>query len=112
MRRRSNTDLQREVDNGHQPWRLDPLDAAMDYVYNTLNKQGGEFEFYYYDELVQSVSYTYKKAGEKEFRVVVYKPIKKDNTGIWVIHTGTLIESQIESAIPEGMQIVVNSGMA
>jgi len=84
----------------------------MDYVYNTLNKQGGEFEFYYYDELVQSVSYTYKKAGEKEFRVVVYKPIKKDNTGIWVIHTGTLIESQIESAIPEGMQIVVNSGMA
>lgn len=107
----SYTDLQREVDNGHQPWRLDPLNVARDYVYNTLNKNGGEFEVYYDDSATGSITYSYTKPGEKEIQVVVYQPIKKDNSGIWVVSNRSIIDYKISNIIPSDRQIIVNSGM-
>ena len=107
----SYTDLQREVDNGHQPWRLDPLDVARNYVYNTLNKNGGEFEVYYDDSATGSITYSYTKPGEKEIQVVVYQPIKKDNSGIWVVSNRSIIDYKISNIIPSDRQIIVNSGM-
>ncbi len=103
--------LQREVDNGHQPWRLAPLDVALDYVYNTLGKKGDEFEVFLIDSVTGSITYSFKKEDEKELQVVVYQPIKKDNSGIWAVHTGALIQNQIEDVIPTHRRIIVNSGM-
>ena len=105
----SYTNLQRDVDNGHQSWLLDPLEVARDYVYNTLNKTGGEFKVFNDSSVTGSISYSYTKAGEKEIQVVVYQPIKKGESGIWVVNKGTLMRNQIEDVIPYDRQVDANS---
>jgi len=105
----SYTDMQKEVDNGRQLWRLNPLEVAQDYVYNTLKKSGGTFEITHSDDDKSMVTYT---SDENEDSVIhFHRPIKKDHGGIWVVDDNTIIMDKIRGVIPKGKQIAVNSGM-
>ncbi|HPC99963.1 MAG TPA: hypothetical protein PLA01_01280 [Acetivibrio sp.] len=105
----SYTDMQKEVDNGRQLWRLNPLEVAQDYVYNTLKKSGGTFEITHSDDDKSMVTYT---SDENEDSVIhFHRPIKKDHGGIWVVDDNTIMMDKIRGVIPKGKQIAVNSGM-
>jgi hypothetical protein len=102
-------DMQKEVDNGRQLWRLNPLEVAQDYVFNTLKKSGGTFELTHSDDDGSMVTYTSDK--NEDTVIHLHRPIKKDHGGIWVVDDNTIIMDNIRSVIPVNKQIAVNSGM-
>jgi len=105
----SYTDMQKEVDNGRQLWRLNPLEVAQDYVFNTIKKSGGTFELTHSDDDGSMVTYT---SDENEDTIIhLYRPVKKGSGGIWVVDDSTIIMDKILSVIPANKQIAVNSGM-
>ena len=99
--------VQRSADNGHQPWRLNPYDVALDYLRNTLkleaelkadeNAENRRSKVFYYNNM--------------QNQIVVYQPIKKDNTGIWVVNKATIMQGKISAFFAKDYQIVTNSGM-
>lgn len=40
----------------------------------------------------------------------MYKPIKKDESGIWAIQNSTVMQDKIYSVIPRDAEVIVNSG--
>jgi hypothetical protein len=79
-------ELQKEVDNGHQPWRLNPAEVASQYVTennlqaktDTLNDPGVA------KNVDGSATVFFAKDGKTVFKVVCYQPLKKAG-GIWVV---------------------------
>lgn len=105
----SYTNLQKETDNGQSLWRLDAADTARDYLYNTLKKSGGAFAVTYSDN--ESCTVTYTDDSGKDSVIHLYKPVKKDRSGIWIISKNTIMEQKIREVIPPDGQLQVNSGM-
>ena len=72
--------LQESVDNGHQPWRLDIEQVAMDFVRRDRGiTQGGTWE-------VQGESRViFRQADGYEMVIDLYQPAKKGEGGIWEV---------------------------
>lgn len=75
--------LQNDVDNGHYSWRLKPEDVVREYWYAMYGISGGEISDAQYiglDECI--VLYT---LNNQEYVLNLTRPMKKGDTGIWVI---------------------------
>lgn len=79
-------ELQKEVDNGHQPWRLNPAEVASEFVMennlaaktDTLNDPGVA------KNTDGSATVFFAKDGKTVFKVVCFQPFKRAG-GIWVV---------------------------
>ncbi len=88
-------DLQQKADAGEETWRLSAYEVALRYARETKKLSSieaspykGEDVFYGTDE------------NGKQHRISVWQPVKKDESGIWVVCDWTLREHQIESLLP------------
>ena len=79
-------ELQQEVDNGHQPWRLNPAEVAADYLAeNKLTAQTDTLENPAVAKNVDgSATVLFAKDGKTVFKVVCYQPFQRAG-GIWVV---------------------------
>ncbi len=81
-------ELQEEVDNGHQPWRLNPAEVASEFVMennlaaktDTLNDPGVA------KNVDGSATVFFAKDGKTVFKVVCYQPFRRAG-GIWVVRS-------------------------
>lgn len=85
-------ETQKSVDEGHSPWRLDPIFVAQVFVSLKISPQGieGDYPIKYEDlKLVyNSGSDAVVKVTKKDTpirRVYLKKLIKQDDTGIWTV---------------------------
>ena len=85
-------ETQKSVDEGHSPWRLDPIYVAQVFVSLKISPEGIEGEYPIKYEEFKIVKSTNKDAivevGGKDTpikRVYLKRLVKKDNTGIWTV---------------------------
>ncbi len=79
--------IQDDVDNGHEPGRLDPEEVAMEFASTTLKTENFSKS---YDKIEKNVTEDhaeifFKKDGKSVIKVKLYQPIKKGKGGIWVV---------------------------
>ena len=84
-------DLQRQVDNGHFPWRLDYEQVVKGFLSGKeINVEGGEITELAGGGSAGGISLTYT-VGEKEYTQIysieLFKPIDKTESGIWIVRT-------------------------
>ncbi len=90
----SYVDMQQKVDAGEETWRLSARRVALRYAREAKNlftieeKQHGGNKFYGVDE------------NGKKHSISVYQPVKKDESGIWVVRDSTLREHQVDRMLP------------
>ena len=78
-------DLQRQVDNGHFPWRLDYEQVVQSFLSGKgIDVEGGEIIAFAGDE--EKCSATYSVDGNT-YIVDLFKPIEKSEHGIWVVRS-------------------------
>ena len=85
-------ETQKSVDEGHSPWRLDPIFVAQVFVSLKISPQGieGDYPIKYEDlKLVYNIGSdaVVKVTGQDTpiRRVYLKKLIKQDDTGIWTV---------------------------
>ena len=84
-------DLQRQVDNGHFPWRLDYEQVVQSFLYGKgIDVEDGEITELAGGGSAGGISLTYT-IGEKEYTQIysieLFKPIDKTESGIWIVRT-------------------------
>jgi len=82
-------DLQRQVDNGHFPWRIDYEQVVQSFLSGKgIDVEGGKITALAGDGKEISLTYT---VGEKEYTQIfsfeLFKPIDKTENGIWIVRT-------------------------
>ena len=78
-------DLQRQVDNGHFPWRLDYEQVVQSFLSGKgIDVEGGKIIAFAGDG--ESCSATYSVDGNT-YIVDLFKPIEKGEHGIWVVRS-------------------------
>lgn len=97
--------LQNDVDNGHYSWRLKAEDVVREYWFSTYGISNGEISNSQYvglDDCV--VIYT---LNNQDYILNLTRPIKKGDTGIWIIKTCELHEEgDIVNLTPEKEQYI------
>ena len=109
----SYTSLQKDCDNGHKPYLLDAKETAVQYLSEKLALTDTELQTLsdmQDGENMQTASFNYTHNG-KESLVRLYKPIKKDKSGIWAVSDEIIIHDIICATLPENTSIFTNSGM-
>ncbi len=84
-------ELQRQVDNGHFPWRLDYEQVVQSFLSGKgINVEGGEITELAGGGSAGGISLTYN-VGEKEYTQIysieLFQPIDKTEHGIWIVRT-------------------------
>lgn len=84
-------DLQRQVDNGHFPWRLDYEQVVQSFLSGKgIDVEGGEITELAGGGSAGGISLTYT-VGEKEYTQIysieLFQPIDKTESGIWIVRT-------------------------
>ncbi len=77
--------LQKSVDNGHQPWRLNPKDVAIQFIRETLKIEDGEVSEVSGNFVDSRV--IFKKADGSSIAIDLYQPAKKGIGGIWEVES-------------------------
>jgi hypothetical protein len=78
--------VQEQVDNGHMPGLLDPVQVANHFVYEQLKFDPGNFLGYKLAEAEDStliLTYNFKKNVQVEIQLV--QPVRQDEFGIWMV---------------------------
>ena len=86
LSRKAAKSLQENVDKGHFPWRLhadETVKSIMTYLLSGDYENGTIISINEGEEYASAL-YLY---GDKEYKVNLYKPARKDKTGIWAIHS-------------------------
>ncbi len=99
--------LQRKVDAGQDSWRLSPYAVINDY----LASRPATKDIHIREDRLEPTSANTISYVDEGFSISVYQPIKKDETGIWVVSSAALRRGQMEDVLPEGTEVKVNSGM-
>jgi len=85
-------DLQRQVNNGHYPWRLDYEQVVKSFLSGKgINVEGGKITVLAGGADV--VSLTYSVEGQ-EYKIELFKPIDTSEHGIWIVRTFEEIENE------------------
>lgn len=110
----SYTDTQRRADQGYQWVRyLDSEQVIRDFLadlkYGDIEKLNG-FEYVYDEPYSKMVSFIDDYGRPLSIRV--HQPLKKDETGIWVVDKETIKSFKMHHAIPKNISVIPNSGMA
>ena len=80
-------DLQRQVNNGNFPWRLDYEQVVQSFLSGKgIDVEGGKITELAGGGSAGGISLTYT-VGEKEYLIELFKPIDKTDSGIWVVRT-------------------------
>lgn len=90
---------QGQVDEGHKPWKLDPVQVVQDYVYNRVSskdKTGISFEVLQDTVRVAIVEVNGEKSPFKA--VYLKRMVKQDNSGIWSV-VGYNLNSEEDSKL-------------
>lgn len=83
-------DLQRQVDNGHFPWRLDYEQVMQSYISGQgENVEGGSLISFAGDD--EKCSGTYE-VGNYRYLIELFRPIDKTEHGIWIVRSNKKIE--------------------
>ena len=83
-------DLQRQVDNGHFPWRLDYEQVMQSYISGQgENVEGGSLVSFAGDD--EKCSGTYE-VGNYRYLIELFRPIDKTEHGIWIVRSYKKIE--------------------
>lgn len=83
-------DLQRQVDNGHFPWRLDYEQVMQSYISGQgENVEGGSLISFAGDD--EKCSGTYE-VGNYRYLIELFRPIDKTEHGIWIVRSYEKIE--------------------
>lgn len=99
--------LQRQVDGGEESWRLSPYAVINDY----LASRPATKDIHIREDRLEPTSANTISYVDEGFYISVYQPVKKDESGIWVISSADLKRGQMEDVLPEGTEVKVNSGM-
>ncbi len=75
--------LQYRVDNGHFPWRLDPMHTIKSMA-EGFGLGEGEITAFAGDGVKCSATYT---TQNNEYIIELFKPIQKDEQGVWILRT-------------------------
>lgn len=86
-------DLQRQVDNGHFPWRLDYEQVMMMFL-SGLGEDVENGELTYFSGDGEGCTGTYS-VGDRRYTLELFKPIDKTEHGIWVVGSCEEISRQI-----------------
>lgn len=73
-------ELQKSVDEGHQPWRLNPKDVAHQYIQETLKIQGGKIT-----EVRGESRVVFTNEDGSTIILDLYQPARKGEGGIWEV---------------------------
>ncbi len=109
--------LQNDVDNGHYTWRLKPEDVVREYWHNLYGINDGEISNVEFTDLNEAI--VYYTLDNQTYELLLVQPIKKENTGIWVVRScknyvkefenfSVPNEEKINNIIVEGMTEEVN----
>lgn len=83
-------DLQRQVDNGHFPWRLEYEQVMKSYISGQgENVEGGSLVSFAGDD--EKCSGTYE-VGNYRYLIELFRPIDKTEHGIWIVRSYKKIE--------------------
>ena len=86
-------DLQRQVDNGHFPWRLDYEQVMQMYLSGMGESvENGKLTYFAGDGEGCTGTYT---VGEKRYTLELFKPIDKSEHGIWIVRSVKEISNDI-----------------
>lgn len=91
-------DLQQKADAGEEIWRLSAHEVAQRYALEAKNIAMVAEDPWEKGTYVKKFCAT--DVTGKQHNFYVYQPVKKDESGIWVICDFTLRERQIESVLP------------
>ncbi len=75
--------FQNDVDNGHYSWRLKPEDVVSEYWHVLFGISDGEISDIKYTGLNECM--VFYSLNNKEYVLTLIRPIKKDDTGIWIV---------------------------
>ena len=78
-------DLQRQVDNGHFPWRLD-YEQVMQMYLSGMGESVENGKLTYFAGDGEGCVGTYD-IGEKRYRLELFKPVDKSEHGIWIVRS-------------------------
>ncbi|MDK2984519.1 MAG: hypothetical protein PWQ96_161 [Clostridia bacterium] len=77
---------QEQVDQGHQPWKLDPVQVTQEYIYNRVSSEGNASINFEVIQKSDRVAIIGVNGGSSPIKAVYLKRmVKQDNTGIWSI---------------------------
>ena len=80
-------DLQRQVDNGHFPWRIDYEQVVMSFLSGKgIDVEGGEISELAGGGSSGGISLTYS-VQEKDYVIELFQPIDTREHGIWIVRT-------------------------
>ncbi len=80
-------DLQRQVDNGHFPWRIDYEQVVVSFLSGKgIDVEGGEISELAGGGSSGGISLTYSIQG-KEYVIELFQPIDTSEHGIWIVRT-------------------------
>ena len=86
-------ELQRQVDNGHFPWRLDYEQVMQMYLSGMGESvENGKLTYFAGDGEGCTGTYT---VGEKRYTLELFKPIDKSEHGIWIVRSVKEISNDI-----------------
>ncbi|EGW41781.1 hypothetical protein [Desulfosporosinus sp. OT] len=77
---------QNQVNEGHEPWKLDPVQVTQDYIYNRVSSEDRKvisFKVIQKTEKVAIIAVTGENSSIKN--VYLKRLVKQDDTGIWSI---------------------------
>ena len=76
-------DLQRQVTNGHLPWRMDYKQVVKSFLYGKgIDAENGEVRVLAGGSDMISLTYC---VGAKQYDIELFKPIDKTDSGIWIV---------------------------
>ncbi len=74
--------MQKNVDEGHFPWRLEAKDVIRAFMGNRIGDGNGEIAEYSETDKTCSAVYV---SGNVSYKIVLFKPIEKGSGGIWIV---------------------------
>lgn len=84
--------IQQQVDQGHQPWRLNPIEVAMEFLFSKISQREKDSSFPIKMDELKTIQMGKSEAivevsGDKTpIRIIYLKQlVKQDDTGIWSV---------------------------
>ncbi len=97
-------EIQEEVDRGHRPGLLDPLQCAMEFVNSNLGLKG-KIEN---SEVIDNQEMLVRMEIEgRTIELKMFQPVRKDETGIWAVEKYRYLEEKPQLPVKEDQKIKV-----
>ena len=99
--------LQNDVDNGHYSWRMNPEDVVREYWRTLYGITKGEISDIEYSTSNEAIAYY--TLNDEMYRLSLFRPIKKSNTGIWVVKDCKFHNNEVSLTYEYQLNVILNN---